>query len=187
MTWRRAIIYLDPEADPDERLDLDATRTVVVPAADAGAAARAAVRLVDEGVEVVQLCGATGPTWTAKVIEAVGDHARVGTVLFGMESLTSVAAFKARSEAGERPPEAFILRRDGADPAIDRLEKGPRTYVVVPDGAAAAKVAAELDRRPGGVRLIELYGGFDPREAAMVIEATGGGRVPVGLVSFSPG
>jgi hypothetical protein len=185
MTWRRAIIYLDPEADPDERLDLGATRTAIVPAADAGAAARAAARLVDEGVDVVQLCGATGPTWTAKVLEAVGDHARVGTVLFGMESLTSVAEFKARSEAGERPPEAFILRQDGA--AIDRLEKGPRTYVVVPDGAAAAKVAAELDRRPGGVKLIELYGGFDPREAAMVIEATGGGRVPVGVVSFSPG
>jgi Family of unknown function (DUF6506) len=187
MTRREAIIYLDPEADPSERLDLGTVRTAIVPAADAAAAARAAARLVDEGVDEVQLCGATGPTWTAKVIEAVGDRARVGTVLFGMESLTSVAQFKARSEAGEKPPEAFILRQDGADPSIDRVEKGRRTYVLVPDGAAAARVAAELSRRPGGLQLIELYGGFDPGETAIVIEATGGGRVPVGAVSYGPG
>lgn len=84
--------------------------------------------------------------------------------------------------------ETFIFLRAEADPAADRVvieHSGTRTLLVwVPDGPAAAKVAAEL--AGGGVRLIELYRGFDLTSAAQVIEAVAG-RAPVGVAGFDFG
>ncbi|WP_083649748.1 DUF6506 family protein [Amycolatopsis sp. CB00013] len=51
----------------------------------------------------------------------------------------------------------------------------------VPDGAAAAKVAAEAVA--DGARLMELYRGFDLASAAQVIEAVGG-RAAVGVAGY---
>jgi hypothetical protein len=184
MTVRKAIIAADPAGTRVE-FGSDSDRTVILSAPDQAAASRTAAELVDEGVVEIQLCGATGPLWAAEVMRAVGNRARVGTVLYGMESMTSIAEFKDRFEAGERLYEAFILRCDGADPATDRLVEGRRTYIAVPDDTAAAKTAAELDTRPGGVQLIELYGGFRPQGTAQVIKATGA-RVPIGAVYYSP-
>ncbi|GIG93210.1 DUF6506 family protein [Plantactinospora endophytica] len=78
--------------------------------------------------------------------------------------------------------ETFIFLEPGADPDADRVvvdNGGSRAvFVWAPDGPAAARVAAEL--ADGGVRLIELYRGFDLTAAAQVIEAVGG-RAPVGV------
>jgi Family of unknown function (DUF6506) len=184
MTVRKAIIDADAAGN---RLEFGSTSetTTILAAPDEAAAAQIAGRLVDEGVEEIQLCGATGPMWAAEVMQAVEGKARVGTVLYGFESMTSIAEFKDRFEAGEHLNEAFILRCSGADPATDRLVEGRRTYVAVPDDGAAVKAAAELDDKPEGIHLIELYGGFHPSGTAKVIAATGGGRVPVGAVYYS--
>ncbi|RZQ62464.1 DUF6506 family protein [Amycolatopsis suaedae] len=83
---------------------------------------------------------------------------------------------------------AFLFLRPGA-PAdgSDRqvLERtGSRTVLVwVPDAAAAAAVAGQLVA--DGIRLIELYRGFDLASAAPVIEAVAG-RVPVGVAGYGP-
>lgn len=185
MTVTRAIIDADVTGD---RLDFGSASetTAILPAPDQAAAAQIAGKLVDEGIEEIQLCGATGPIWVAAVMQAVEARAHVGSVLYGFESMTSIAEFKDRFERGEHLNEAFILRCRGADPATDRLVKGRRTYIAVPDDDAAANAAAELDNRPEGIHLIELYGGFPPTATAKVIAATGGGRVPVGAVYYSP-
>ena len=77
---------------------------------------------------------------------------------------------------------AFFFRADGADPT-DRIvrdgELDRSILVAVPDGEAAAAVAAELQE--GGLDLVELYGGLGPKAAAAVVRATGG-DVPVGAV-----
>jgi hypothetical protein len=79
--------------------------------------------------------------------------------------------------------EAFIFLAEGADPAERTVRETEFTHseiVPVPDAETAATVAAEMhaDR---GLDLVELYGGFGASAAATVIEATGGGEVPVGL------
>ncbi|MGN9912599.1 DUF6506 family protein [Phytohabitans sp. LJ34] len=78
--------------------------------------------------------------------------------------------------------EAFLFLHPAADPSADRValeHSGGRTLLAwAPDVPAAARVAAELADQ--GVRLIELYRGFDLAGAAQVIEAVGG-RAPVGL------
>lgn len=78
--------------------------------------------------------------------------------------------------------EAFIFLEAGSDPSVDRVQvddgKVASTFIWAPDAPAAARVAAEL--ADGGIKLIELYRGFDLTSAAQVIEAVGG-RAPVGV------
>jgi len=84
--------------------------------------------------------------------------------------------------------EAFLFLHPEADPAVDRIaheHTGAVTlFVWAPDAPAAARVAAELADQ--GVRLIELYRGFDLRQAALVVEAVGG-RAPVGVAGYALG
>ena len=46
-----------------------------------------AVKMVEEGIQIIELCGAFGPVWTSKVIEATGNKVPVGTVTYGPESM----------------------------------------------------------------------------------------------------
>lgn len=83
---------------------------------------------------------------------------------------------------------AFIYLGLGSeDPAVDRavIDRGGlrTTFVAVPDGTAAAEVAAELVE--AGAQTIELCGGFPADVLPAVIDATGG-RVPVGKVGYGP-
>lgn len=184
-----AIIYEEDGADP--ATDRVTTRhgdhaTTIVATGDgspAGVAALAA-QLVDGGADVVQLCGGMGPVPHAATLAAIGDRVPVGSVMYGFESLTSAAAYKAGFSAGEFLPAAFVYLEPGSDPAVDRTvredEATRSTFVAVPDGDAAVATARELVR--DGARLLELYGGPGPGVAARVIEATGG-EVPVGVVS----
>ncbi|MFS8098572.1 DUF6506 family protein [Lentzea alba] len=86
--------------------------------------------------------------------------------------------------------ELFVFLEPGADPAVDRqvIEHSvdSRTLLVwVPDAETAAAVAASaLD--DNGVRLVELYRGFDLRGAARVIERVVP-RAPVARASFDRG
>lgn len=83
MKW--AFIYtLD---DPSDPLRIDHVGTLVcvgVPqAADAPAIAR---RLVDEGVELIELCGGFGGAGLGAIVEAVQGRAPVGAVFYGVEA-----------------------------------------------------------------------------------------------------
>lgn len=50
----------------------------------------AARRLVADGVQLIELCCAFGPIWTAKLIEAIDDAVPVGSVAYGPESIDRV-------------------------------------------------------------------------------------------------
>ncbi|GAB3738334.1 DUF6506 family protein [Microlunatus parietis] len=75
-------------------------------------------------------------------------------------------------------PEATEVQRK-----VLRHSGGVTALIWVPDGAAAAEVAAEL--AAAGTRLFELYRGFDLAAAAGVIEAVDG-RAPVGVPLGAP-
>ncbi|MFE0425059.1 DUF6506 family protein, partial [Streptomyces sp. NPDC058953] len=149
------------------------------------AAAALAAEYADRGTTTVELCGATGYPWVAEVEAAVRGRARVGTVLYGFESLIDVARYKERAIAGEALRDLFLYVQPGADPAKDRFVRtaGPSTstYVAVPEASAGAAVAAEF---ADSVQLIELYGGWDGPSAAAVIRAVDE-RVPVGVAVHS--
>jgi hypothetical protein len=184
-----AIIYEAAGADP--ATDRILTRhgnhaTTVVAMADAAPqrVAELAVQLADEGADVIELCGGMGPVPHAAALAAVGDRADVGSIMYGFESLASVAAYKAGFAAGELLPAAFLYLEPGSDAAVDRTVRADETthstFVAVPDVDTAVTVARELIDQ--GVRLIELYGGLGPEAGARILTATGA-RVPVGLVS----
>jgi ribosomal protein S18 acetylase RimI-like enzyme len=55
-----------------------------------------ALALVNEGVQLLELCGGFGPIWTGKILEAIGQRIPVGSVGYGPESIDSMhSLFKA--------------------------------------------------------------------------------------------
>jgi 2-keto-3-deoxy-6-phosphogluconate aldolase len=98
-----AYIFGQPGADPvvDRMvIEREGQRTTLVPVPDESAAAGVAVGLVDEGIELIELCGGFTVQDAARVIDAVDGRVPVGHVAFGLESVTGAAAYKARFEAG---------------------------------------------------------------------------------------
>lgn len=73
--------------------------TTVVAVPDREAAVQVAVELVEGGAQSIELCGAFGPATTARVLQAVGDRAPVGSVTYGMESIPALAALFAPATA----------------------------------------------------------------------------------------
>ncbi len=63
---------------------------VGVPNVDAGVAITAS--LVDDGAQLIELCGGFGPVGTAKVLEAIQHRVPVGSVGYGPESVDGVHA-----------------------------------------------------------------------------------------------
>ncbi|MER6912682.1 DUF6506 family protein [Streptomyces sp. NPDC000594] len=188
MAGDSAIIFRSGEPGPGDgpppapvRTGPEGAARYILTAPTPAAAAALAAEYVDRGVTTVELCGATGFPWLAAVEAAVRGRARVGTVLFGFESLLDVARYKQRATDGEPLRQLFLHVQPGADPAEDRFVRveGPSTstFVAVPDPSSGAAVAAEF---ADSVQLIELYGGWDPESAASVIAAVGEG-VPVGV------
>lgn len=45
-----------------------------------------AKKLVDEGVQLIEVCGAFGPNWIAKISEAIQHKVPVGGVFYGPEA-----------------------------------------------------------------------------------------------------
>lgn len=73
------------------------TTFVAVP--DRDAAVAAAIELVDDGAQSIELCGGFGSASAAKVVEAVGDRVPVGAVTYGQESIGKLAALFAPAAA----------------------------------------------------------------------------------------
>lgn len=102
MTASWAYIYGQPGADPvADRFVIDRAgqRTTLVPVPDESAAAGVAVGLVDEGVQLIELCGGFTVQDAARVVEAVDGRVPVGHVTFGLESVTAAAEYKAQFDA----------------------------------------------------------------------------------------
>lgn len=91
-------IFLSPGADPvrdRHEMSVGDQRTTLVAIGDPSAGVPVAKELADDGCELLELCGAFGPVWTARIIEAVGDGVVVGAVAYGAESVDRLAALTA--------------------------------------------------------------------------------------------
>lgn len=181
----RYIVYEREGADPQNdrvtfTLTHDTITIVTVP--ESGAVLHLAPQWIQEGVTSIELCGGMGATVLAQLIKVVGTNFPVSAVLYGFESLTSVAAYKHRYEIGDAPfVEAFIIYAADADSTVHRQvvtsDMGSTTFVCVTD-ETATDVVKEL--RTQGAQLIELY---DPSAQSLerVLEASGNGAIPVGV------
>lgn len=88
-------IWLQPGGNPAvDRVvvEHEGFRTTLVPVPEPAAAVPVAVDLVGAGAQLIELCGAFGPAWTARVIEAIGGRVPVGAVGYGAESVAGLAA-----------------------------------------------------------------------------------------------
>lgn len=100
ISW--AYIFEAPETDPAaDRMvtDRSGVRSTIVAVPDQAAAAKAAIELVGDGIQFIELCGSFGPVGAAKVIDAVGGSVAIGLVAFGQESLSKIAAVFAPDSA----------------------------------------------------------------------------------------
>jgi hypothetical protein len=103
ISW--AYIYGQPGADPAADrfvIEREGQRTSLVPVPDESAVAAVALELIDEGAELIELCGGFGLAEAARVVEAVDGRVPVGHVNFAVDSVTGAASYKARFE--ERVP-----------------------------------------------------------------------------------
>ena len=85
MALKAAFIFLAPEVDPDKDRQVVVTPQVeltVVAANNYKEAEAVAIKLVDEGIEAIELCGGFGHRGTARNAEAVAGKAAVGVVRF---------------------------------------------------------------------------------------------------------
>jgi hypothetical protein len=98
VTW--AYLYEHPDTDPAaDRVVIDRAgqRTLLVPVPEASLAVDVARALVDEGVELIELCGGFGLAAAAAVVAAVGGRVPVGHVTFAVDSVAGAAAYSERS------------------------------------------------------------------------------------------
>ncbi|MFE6610517.1 DUF6506 family protein [Amycolatopsis sp. NPDC057786] len=82
-------VYLADGCDPARdvsRVDSGRCLTVLIGVGRVDQVVAAVRRLVDEGAQLIELCGAFGPVWTARVIDAVGSEVPVGSVMYGAEA-----------------------------------------------------------------------------------------------------
>lgn len=186
----KAIIYEGYGAKPNETKfvrESTSGRLTIVAIGEASEALSTAITLVDEGAELIELCGYIPLIWKVKIAEAVGNRARVSSVTFGIESLLLAAAFSKSYDEGNPPHEAYIILENDSNPLHDRFEKTfdfqHTTFIPVPNEETGVNIAIEL-ANSGIVGLIELYGGFTASGAAKVIEAVDG-RLAVGVGSFT--
>jgi Family of unknown function (DUF6506) len=93
ITW--AFIFEAPDTDPTtDRMVIERAgmRHIVVAVPEQAAVVQAAVALVAEGAQFIELCGGFEPGWAGRVIEATGGRVPVGTVGYaGGQSILAMA------------------------------------------------------------------------------------------------
>ena len=190
MKLNKAIIYEGYGAVPNETKfvrESASGRLTIVAIGDPSESVAVALELVNEGTELIELCGYIPLIWKVKIAEAIGNRAKVSAVTFGIESVVLASFYNRSFYEGIPPREVFIILENGSDPVRDRFEKAfaPQhtTFIPVPNEKTAVDVAIQLAETPG-YGLIELYGGFTTIGAAKVIEAVDG-RIPIGVGSFT--
>jgi len=94
MALRRwGFIYTAPGADPQRDytvVDSGDCTTILVGVSAADQGVEVARRLVDDGAQLIELCGGFGPVHTARIIEAIEGGVPVGSVGYGPESVDQV-------------------------------------------------------------------------------------------------
>lgn len=98
-----AYLFEHPGADPArDRLVLDSggQRSLILAVASTADAPAVAAGLVrDEHVTLIELCGGFGSGDVAAVAAAVGEHAAVGHVVFGVDQIPAAAAYATAATA----------------------------------------------------------------------------------------
>ena len=93
ITW--AFIFEAPQTDPKtDRMDIarDGVRSIVVAVPEQAAVVQAALDLVAEGAQFIELCGGFEPVWAGRVVEATQGRVPVGTVGYaGGQSIAALA------------------------------------------------------------------------------------------------
>lgn len=91
-TW--GFIYTAAGSDPGQEtiVETPACRSIFVGVDSPEQCIEVARRLVDGGVQLIELCGGFGPVWAARVIEAVHGAVPVGAVAYGAEAVSQVHA-----------------------------------------------------------------------------------------------
>ncbi|RDI49152.1 DUF6506 family protein [Nocardia mexicana] len=82
-------LYVADGCDPNRDIsvvDTGTCRTVLIGLGTPDQAPEAAAGLVGDGVQLIELCGAFGPVWAARVIERIGSAVPVGAVGYGPEA-----------------------------------------------------------------------------------------------------
>jgi hypothetical protein len=84
-----AHLFAWPDLDAKEHrveLNTPTVSIIIVGNKDVDQAANTAKKLVkEEGVQLIELCGAFGPDGNAKIIEAVGGKVPVASVSYGLD------------------------------------------------------------------------------------------------------
>ena len=90
---KAAYIFICPEADSKKHratVEIPTLRMTAVGVKDFDDAVNVAKSLVEDGVQLIEVCGGYGAIGTAKIIEAVGDKVPVGAAYYGMESMENL-------------------------------------------------------------------------------------------------
>lgn len=95
---RSAVIYLE-QAEPIVHAHADGGVTTVLFAPDPEAAVSAARLAVDQGAELVEMCGGTPLTHAAQVAMALAGRVPVTLVAWPFESIDGAASYKSAFEA----------------------------------------------------------------------------------------
>jgi Family of unknown function (DUF6506) len=104
-----AYIFLSPGFDPKEhsislRSEQTEVRIVGIEMTKKEMVTTIAQDLVEEGVQMIELCGGFGPIWVARVTEAIAGAVPVGSVAYGPESRIPLLEILGQSQK----PEATI-------------------------------------------------------------------------------
>ena len=86
-----AYVFLSPGFTPEKNTVMtkneDCTFVAVgIDLADKSRVIDVAIQLVDQGVQMIELCGGFGPLWIARISEAIGHAVPVGSVAYGPEA-----------------------------------------------------------------------------------------------------
>lgn len=98
-TWAAMILWegADPASDRIVR-ETKREKLTIAFVASVDDAVSVASELVEDGVELIELCGGFGMEGGAIVSRAIAGRAAVGGIAFGIESLSQAAAYKAKFE-----------------------------------------------------------------------------------------
>lgn len=98
--WASIILWSgDDPAESRIVRETEAEKLTIAFVSDIEEAAEVAVELVEDGAELIELCRGFGLEAGAIVSRAVDGRAAVGSVAFGIDSITQAAAYKAKFEA----------------------------------------------------------------------------------------
>lgn len=81
---------LDPAVDRSV-IEKVGFRAIIVGMDTPDACVSVAKEMLDDGVQLIELCGGYGPEWTAQVLQAVNNSIPVGSVGYGPESIDGMA------------------------------------------------------------------------------------------------